>query len=100
ARWCAGAPTGRSSASGGRSRRIQRDGTADRRAQECEGHADRIRRGSWIMDEINELQLYGTTFGTGQGEIRWDVVAQGLGCHGEYVDRIEVYSGPAKPATV
>jgi acetolactate synthase-1/2/3 large subunit len=24
-----------------------------------------------------------------QGEIRWDLVAQGLGCHGEYVDRIE-----------
>jgi acetolactate synthase-1/2/3 large subunit len=32
---------------------------------------------------------YGTTFGTAQGEIRWDVVAQGLGCHGEYVERIE-----------
>jgi acetolactate synthase-1/2/3 large subunit len=96
--------------------------------------------GSWTMEEINELQLYGTTFGTAQGEIRWDVVAQGLGCHSEYVDRIEdldgalrrsrehdgpslvclrtdhdanlsipaemtarffeVYSGPAKPATV
>lgn len=45
--------------------------------------------GSWTMEEINELQLYGTTFGTAQGDIRWDVVAQGLGCHGEYVDRIE-----------
>ena len=96
--------------------------------------------GSWTMEELNELQLYGTTFGTSQGEIRWDVVAQGLGCHGEYVERIEdldaalrrsrdhvgpslvclrtdhdanlaipaemlgrffeVYSGPAKPATV
>ena len=96
--------------------------------------------GSWTMEEVNELQLYGTTFGTAQGEIRWDVVAQGLGCHGEYVERIEdldgalqrsrehkgpslvcvrtdhaanlavpaemmarffeVYSGPAKPATV
>jgi acetolactate synthase-1/2/3 large subunit len=45
--------------------------------------------GAWTMEEINELQLYGTTFGTAQGEIRWDVVAQGLGCHGEYVERIE-----------
>ena len=45
--------------------------------------------GAWTMEELNELQTYGTTFGTAQGEIRWDVVAQGLGCHGEYVERIE-----------
>jgi acetolactate synthase-1/2/3 large subunit len=45
--------------------------------------------GSWTMEEPNELALYGKTFGTAQGEIRWDLVAQGLGCHGEYVDRIE-----------
>ncbi|MFN8071369.1 MAG: thiamine pyrophosphate-binding protein [Mycobacterium sp.] len=45
--------------------------------------------GSWTMEELNELQLYGTTFGTGQGEIRWDLVAQGLGCHSAYVDRME-----------
>ena len=45
--------------------------------------------GSWTMEEPNELALYGETFGTAQGEIRWDVVAQGLGCHGEYVDDIE-----------
>ena len=45
--------------------------------------------GSWTMEELNERQLYGSTFGTAQGEIRWDLVAQGLGCHGEYVDRIE-----------
>jgi acetolactate synthase-1/2/3 large subunit len=44
--------------------------------------------GAWTMEELNELQTYGTTFGTAQGEIRWDVVAQGLGCHGEYVERI------------
>ncbi len=49
--------------------------------------------GSWTMEEINELQLYGKTFGTAQGEIRWDVVARGLGCHGEYVDRIEDVDG-------
>jgi len=45
--------------------------------------------GAWTMEELNELELYGTTFGTVQGEIRWDVVARGLGCHGEYVERIE-----------
>lgn len=45
--------------------------------------------GSWTMEEPNELALYGKTFGTAQGEIRWDLVAQGLGCHGEYVERIE-----------
>jgi acetolactate synthase-1/2/3 large subunit len=49
--------------------------------------------GSWTMEEINELQLYGTTFGTAQGETRWDLVAKGLGCHGEYVDRIEDLDG-------
>ncbi len=45
--------------------------------------------GSWTMEEPNELELYGTTFGTAHGEIRWDLVGQGLGCHSEYVDRIE-----------
>ncbi len=45
--------------------------------------------GSWTMEQPNELTLYGKTFGTAQGEIRWDLVAQGLGCHSEYVERIE-----------
>ncbi|HME02402.1 MAG TPA: thiamine pyrophosphate-binding protein [Solirubrobacteraceae bacterium] len=45
--------------------------------------------GSWTMEEPNELELYGKTFGTAQGQIRWDLVAEGLGCHSEYVDRIE-----------
>jgi acetolactate synthase I/II/III large subunit len=49
--------------------------------------------GSWTMEEPNELALYGRTFGTRQGEIRWDQVAQGLGCHGEYVERIEELDG-------
>ncbi|MBV8350508.1 MAG: thiamine pyrophosphate-binding protein [Mycolicibacterium sp.] len=49
--------------------------------------------GSWTMEELNERQLYGTTFGTAQGEIRWDLVAQGLGCLGEYVERIEDLDG-------
>jgi acetolactate synthase-1/2/3 large subunit len=45
--------------------------------------------GSWTMEEPNELALYGRTFGTAQGEIRWDLVAEGLGCHGEYVERLD-----------
>jgi acetolactate synthase I/II/III large subunit len=45
--------------------------------------------GSWTMEQPNELALYGKTFGTAQGEVRWDLVAQGLGCHSEYVDLIE-----------
>lgn len=49
--------------------------------------------GSWTMEEPNELELYGRTFGTAQGEIRWDIVASGLGCHGEYVERIEDLEG-------
>ena len=49
--------------------------------------------GTWTMEEPNELELYGTTFGTAQGEIRWDLVAEGLGCHGEYVERIEQLDG-------
>ncbi len=45
--------------------------------------------GSWTMEEPNELAHYGRTFGCEQGEVRWDEVAEGLGCHGEYVDRID-----------
>lgn len=48
-----------------------------------------LAEGSWTMEEPNELMRYGRTFGTAQGQIRWDLVAQGLGCHGEYVERIE-----------
>ncbi len=45
--------------------------------------------GSWTMEEPNELALYGRTFGTAHGEVRWDLVGQGLGCHAESVERIE-----------
>jgi acetolactate synthase-1/2/3 large subunit len=54
--------------------------------------------GSWTMEEPNELGLYGRTFGTAQGEVRWDLVARGLGCHGEYVDRIEDLDGALRRA--
>lgn len=45
--------------------------------------------GSWTMEEPNEIALYGRTFGTAQGEVRWDLVARGLGCHGEHAERPE-----------
>jgi acetolactate synthase-1/2/3 large subunit len=45
--------------------------------------------GTWTMEEPNQLALYGRTFGAAQGEIRWDLVAEGLGCHSEYVERID-----------
>lgn len=45
--------------------------------------------GSWTMEESNERMLYGRTFGIEQGRVRWDRVAEGLGCHGEFADRID-----------
>jgi len=45
--------------------------------------------GSWTMEEPNERMLYGKTFGTEQGTVRWDRVAEGLGCHGEYAEKME-----------
>ncbi|MGD0075780.1 MAG: thiamine pyrophosphate-dependent enzyme, partial [Candidatus Binataceae bacterium] len=45
--------------------------------------------GSWTMEELNERMLYGKTFGTEMGTVRWDRVGEGLGCAGFYVDRIE-----------
>jgi acetolactate synthase-1/2/3 large subunit len=49
--------------------------------------------GTWTMEEPNELALYGRTFGTAQGEIRWDLIAEGVGCHGEYVEQLEDLEG-------
>jgi len=44
--------------------------------------------GSWTMEEPSELAVYGRTFGTEMGTVRWDKVGEGLGCHGEYVERL------------
>jgi acetolactate synthase-1/2/3 large subunit len=38
--------------------------------------------GSWSMEVPNEQMLYGRTFGTEMGSVRWDLVGQGLGCKG------------------
>jgi acetolactate synthase-1/2/3 large subunit len=54
--------------------------------------------GTWTMEEPNELEHFGRTFGTRQGDIRWDLVAQGLGCHGEFVEQIEDLDGALRRA--
>ncbi|MBI5310367.1 MAG: thiamine pyrophosphate-binding protein [Actinobacteria bacterium] len=45
--------------------------------------------GSWTMEEPNELARWGETWGCRQGDIRWDLVAEGLGCHSEYVESLD-----------
>jgi len=45
--------------------------------------------GAWTMEEPNEKMLYGRTFGTEMGTVRWDRVGEGLGCKGFYVERME-----------
>jgi len=45
--------------------------------------------GSWTMEEPNERRLFGRTFGTAMGVVRWDQVGQGLGCDGFVVNRLE-----------
>jgi acetolactate synthase-1/2/3 large subunit len=49
--------------------------------------------GSWTMEEPNERLLYGRTFGTAMGTVRWDRVGEGLGCRGWYVERLEDLGG-------
>jgi acetolactate synthase-1/2/3 large subunit len=44
--------------------------------------------GSWSMEVPNEQMLYGRNFGTEMGTVRWDLVAQGLGCEGLYAETL------------
>jgi acetolactate synthase-1/2/3 large subunit len=44
--------------------------------------------GQWTMEVPNEMARWGRTFGTAMGDVRWDTVAKGLGCHGEFVESI------------
>jgi acetolactate synthase-1/2/3 large subunit len=45
-----------------------------------------IAEGEWGMSRINQLARWGRTFKTTMGKVSWDQVAEGLGCHGEYVE--------------
>lgn len=42
--------------------------------------------GSWTMEVPNQKMRYGRTFGTEMGTVRWDKVAEGLGCKGYYAE--------------
>jgi acetolactate synthase-1/2/3 large subunit len=42
--------------------------------------------GSWTMEVPNEQMRYGRTFGTEMGPIRWDRIAEGVGCSGFFVE--------------
>ena len=44
--------------------------------------------GAWTMEEPNERMLYGRTFGTAMGTVRWDQVGEGLGCRGFYAESL------------
>jgi acetolactate synthase-1/2/3 large subunit len=45
-----------------------------------------LAEGSWSMEVPNEQLRYGRTFGTEMGRVRWDRVAEGLGCAGFFVE--------------
>jgi acetolactate synthase-1/2/3 large subunit len=55
--------------------------------------------GEWTMEIPNEIARYGKTFGTTMGEVRWDVVATGLGCHGEFVESLQQLPAALERAT-
>jgi acetolactate synthase-1/2/3 large subunit len=44
--------------------------------------------GQWTMEIPNEMARWGKTFETAMGDVRWDKLADSLGCHGEYVDAL------------
>lgn len=56
--------------------------------------------GEWSMEIPNEMARYGQTFGTSMGDVRWELVAQGLGCHGERVDSLADLPGALERARV
>jgi acetolactate synthase-1/2/3 large subunit len=47
-----------------------------------------LAEGEWTMEIPNEVARFGTTFNTAIGDVRWELVAQGLGCHAEHVDAL------------
>lgn len=44
--------------------------------------------GSWTMEVPNAQMLYGRSFGTEMGAVRWDVVARGLGCEAFFAETL------------
>ena len=86
----------------GRRRRIPLHGDAVRRARGCKITTIVFAEGSWCMEIPNELMLYGKNFGTEMGTVRWDMVAQGLGCKGLYAEtlpEVEAALGEARESS-
>ncbi|HEV2363530.1 MAG TPA: thiamine pyrophosphate-binding protein [Caulobacteraceae bacterium] len=48
--------------------------------------------GSWSMEVPNEMAIWGRTFGAEMGVVRWDKVAEGLGCAGFYAEEMDAVS--------
>jgi acetolactate synthase-1/2/3 large subunit len=51
-------------------------------------HAER----SWCMEEVTQIMEFGDpskVVGCAQHPVRWDKIAEGIGCHSEYVEKIE-----------
>lgn len=42
---------------------------------------------SWCMEEIAQIAEFGQAVGCVQSPVRWDKLAEAIGCHGEYVDK-------------
>jgi acetolactate synthase I/II/III large subunit len=62
---------------------------------------------AWGMEALYMEKVGGTTVGVKHSRVRYDEVAQALGCHGEYVERpeelrpaLERAAGAGKPAVV
>lgn len=56
---------------------------------------------SWCMEEISQIVDFGDPskiVGCRQSPVLWDKVAEGLGCHGEYVDTLEDLEGALQRA--
>ncbi len=54
--------------------------------------------GSWSMEVPNEQAIWGRTFGTEMGDVRWDRVAEGLGCAGFYADTMAALESALREA--
>jgi acetolactate synthase-1/2/3 large subunit len=57
-------------------------------------HADE----SWCMEEIAQLMETGNPIGCAQSPVRWDTVAEGIGCFGQYVEKPDDLKGAIERA--
>jgi len=60
-------------------------------------HAER----SWCMEEVTQIMEFGDpskVVGCAQHPVKWDKIAEGIGCYGEYVEKIDDLSAAIKRA--